>query len=203
LALHLKGLLVSIDAMGCQRRIAEQITKKKGDYLLMVKGNQPSLLAAIEAAFISGHTAENVDRLAHAEKSHGRILSQIASVLPSQGTVNVADWPQCKTIGRIDSIRVVGSKESELERRYYISSRKLSAAELTQAVLGHWGIENRLHWVLDVSFGEDGSTFYKDNAPPESLTAAKDRAQPDSSGYPRQPQNQPASATQKEPGGQV
>ncbi len=164
-ALHLKGLLVSIDAMGCQKRIAAQITKKKGDYLLMVKGNQPSLLAAIEAAFISEHVAENVDRLTHTEKSHGRILSQIASVLPSQGTVNVADWPQCKTIGRIDSLRVVGSKESELERRYYISSRKLSAAELTQAVRGHWGIENRLHWVLDVSFGEDGSTFYKDNAP--------------------------------------
>jgi predicted transposase YbfD/YdcC len=81
------------------------------------------------------------------------------------GGSSVADWPQCKTIGRVDSIRVVGSKESELERRYYISSRKLSATELTQAVLGHWGIENRLHWVLDVSFGEDGSTFYKDNAP--------------------------------------
>lgn len=164
-ALHLKGLLVSIDAMGCQRRIAEQITKKKGDYLLMVKGNQPSLLAAIEAAFISGHTAENVDRLEHTEKSHGRILSQIASVLPGESTVNVADWPQCKTIGRIDCIRVVGGKESELERRYYISSRKLSAAQLAQAVRGHWGIENRLHWVLDVSFGEDDSTFYKDNAP--------------------------------------
>jgi len=164
-ALHLKGLLVSIDAMGCQKRIAEQITKQKGDYLLMVKGNQPSLLAAIEAAFIGGHAAENVDRLAHTEKSHGRILSQIASVLPSEGTVKVADWPQCKTIGRIDSIRVVGGKESELERRYYISSRKLSATELTQAVRGHWGIENRLHWILDVSFGEDGSTFYKDNAP--------------------------------------
>jgi len=164
-ALYLKGFLVSIDAMGCQKNIARQITAKGGDYLLMVKGNQPSLMAAIETAFISQHEALDVDRQCQAEKSHGRTVGQIASVLPAQGTVDLNDWPKCQTIGRIDSIRKVGDHESGLERRYYISSRDLSAAQLATAVRAHWGIENRLHWVLDVSFGEDGSTIRKDNAP--------------------------------------
>ena len=164
-ALYLKGFLVTIDAIGCQKRIAQKITAKGGDYLLMVKGNQPSLLNAIETTFISHHDAEGVDRQSHAEKSHGRIVGQVASVLPAKGTVDLNDWPKCKTIGRIDSIRVVGGKESDFERRYYISSRDLSADQLATAVRAHWGIENRLHWVLDVSFGEDGKTVCKDNAP--------------------------------------
>lgn len=164
-ALYLKGFLVSIDAMGCQKNIARQITAKGGDYLLMVKGNQPTLLEAIETTFIDHHEAEGVDRQSQVEKSHGRLVGQIASVLPAKGVVDLADWPKCKTLGRIDSIRKVGDKESDMERRHYISSRDLSAEQLAAAVRAHWGIENRLHWVLDVSFGEDGSTVRKDNAP--------------------------------------
>jgi predicted transposase YbfD/YdcC len=164
-ALYLKGFLVSIDAMGCQKNIARQITAKGGDYLLMVKGNQPKLLDAIETAFIDQHESTTIDRQSHAERSHGRMVGQIASVLPAQGIVDLADWPKCKTVGRIDSIRKMGGQESSLERRYYICSRVLSAEDLAAAVRAHWGIENRLHWVLDVSFGEDGSTIRKDNAP--------------------------------------
>ncbi len=164
-ALYIKGFLVSIDAMGCQKNIARQITAQGGDYLLMVKGNQPSLQEAIKTTFIDQHEAEGADRQSQVEKSHGRIVGQIASVLPAKGTVNLADWPKCKTIGRIDSLRKIGDKESDLEQRYYISSRELSAVDLASAVRAHWGIENRLHWVLDVSFGEDGSTIRKDNAP--------------------------------------
>ncbi len=151
--------------MGCQKRIAEKITAKDGDYLLMVKGNHPSLLTAIETAFISRHDTDGIDRDGRAEKSHGRLVGQVASVLPAKGTVDPADWPQCKTIGRIDALRVIDGQESDLERRYFISSRDLTAAELASAVRAHWGIENRLHWVLDVSFGEDGKTLRKDNAP--------------------------------------
>jgi predicted transposase YbfD/YdcC len=86
-------------------------------------------------------------------------------VLPAQGAVDPTDWPKCKTLGRIDSLRVVGDKASNLERRYYISSRELTAQQLAVAVRAHWGVENRLHWILDLSFGEDGSTVRKDNAP--------------------------------------
>ena len=164
-ALYLKGFLVSIDAMGCQKKIASQITDQGGDYLLAVKGNQPTLLEAIETAFIDQHQAKGVDRQGGVQKGHGRLVAQIAAVLPAQGIVHPVDWPECKTIGRIDSLRKVGDHESDLERRYYISSRVLTAEQLAAAARAHWGVENRLHWVLDVSFGEDGSTSRKDNAP--------------------------------------
>ena len=99
------------------------------------------------------------------DKSHGRIVAQISHTLPAKGVVDTAHWPECKTIGRVSSFRVVGGKPSELEQRYYISSRELRAEELASAVRAHWGIENRLHWMLDVNFGEDGSQVRKDNAP--------------------------------------
>jgi predicted transposase YbfD/YdcC len=164
-ALQIKGLLVTIDAMGCQRNIARQITDQGADYLLAVKGNQPALLEAIQTDFIDQSQSPVVDRHRQAHKSRGRIVGQIASVLPAEGTVDVADWPKCKTIGLVDSLRKVGDEESNFERRYYISSRELTAEQLAVAVRGHWAVENRLHWVLDVSFGEDASTVRKDNAP--------------------------------------
>lgn len=164
-AFDLKGRLVSIDAMGCQKAIAKKIVTGRGDYLLGVKGNQPSLQEAIETAFIDCSDHANVDRQNRVDKSHGRTVGQIASVLPAQGIVDASVWPKCAIVGRIDSLRIVGGKESELEQRYYISSRKLTAVELAIAVRSHWGIENQLHWVLDVSMGEDSSTLRKDNAP--------------------------------------
>lgn len=104
--------------------------------------------------FVDQHALADAGRQSQVEKSHGRVVGQIASVLPAKGVVDLADWPRCKTIGRIGSIRKVGDKASGLEPRYYISSRDLSAEQLAAAVRAHWGIENRLHWVLDVSFGE-------------------------------------------------
>lgn len=162
-ALYLKGFLVSIDAMGCQKTIADKIVAKGGDYLLAVKGNQPGLLQSIQDAFLD--RKDDAVRHEWVEKSHGRIVSQIASVLPADGIVDKTSWPNCHVIGRIDSVRKVGEKVAELEQRYYIASRPLTPEQLAQAVRSHWGIENQLHWVLDVSMGEDGSTVRKDNAP--------------------------------------
>lgn len=164
-ALDLRGWLVSIDAMGCQKAIAEQIVTGKGDYLLAVKGNQQRLHAAIETAFIDSHSRGELVLAGHAERSHGRVVGQTAAVLSADGIVDMADWPRCAMIGRMDSIRIVDGKESDLERRYYISSRALTAEQLAAAVRAHWGVENRLHWILDVSFSEDASTVAKDNAP--------------------------------------
>jgi predicted transposase YbfD/YdcC len=164
-ALYLNGLLVSIDAMGCQKSIARQITDQGGDYLLAVKGNQPTLLEALETEFIDQSGCDTVKRHGLAYKSRGRIVGQIASVLPAHGIVDLADWPRCRTIGLVDSLRQVGNNEFSFERRYYISSRDLTAEQLAVSVRSDWGVENRLHWVLDVSFGEDASTVRNDNAP--------------------------------------
>lgn len=162
-ALYIKGLLISIDAMGCQRDIAARIIEKDGDYLLAVKGNQPTLLSNVETAFIDCPDNGTPDN--HVDTTHGRLVAQISHVLPAADHVDTALWPRCKTIGRVSSFRVVGGKPSELEQRFYISSRTLTAEELALAVRAHWGIENQLHWVLDVNFGEDGCQVRKDHAP--------------------------------------
>lgn len=162
-ALYLKGFLVSIDAMGCQKKIAAQIVAKGGDYLLAVKGNQPKLMEQVETALTERR--EELIPHEHTDTSHGRVVTQSTRVMPSMGRVNTTDWPKCKTIGLVDSLRAISGKPSAPEQRYYISSRELTAEELAQAVRAHWGIENRLHWMLDVNFGEDGCRVRKDNAP--------------------------------------
>lgn len=130
---------------------------------MAVKGNQPSLLRQVENAFIDGtETLTGNERI---DPSHGRLVVQWSRVLPAKGIVDPVDWPNCKTIGVVDSLRKIGDNTSDIERRYYISSRELSAEDFALAVRSHWVIENRLHWVLDVGFGEDASTVRKDNAP--------------------------------------
>lgn len=96
---------------------------------------------------------------------HGRVVAQRARVIPAEKYVDTSLWPYCQIIGVVDSLRAQQHKEPQWERRYYISSRALNAHDLAQAVRAHWGIENRLHWVLDVGFGEEASTVRKDYAP--------------------------------------
>jgi predicted transposase YbfD/YdcC len=169
-ALYLKGFLVSIDAMGCQRAIAEKIVARQADYLLAVKGNQPTLYQAIQDAFLD--CKDQIVHVEQAEQGHGRIVAQRCSVLPATGIVSESDWPDGKLIARIDSVRQVKGKQSSMEQRYYIASRDLGPSEVAEAVRSHWGIENRLHWVLDVTMKEDASTVRKDNAP-ENLSLLK------------------------------
>lgn len=159
-ALYLRGALVTIDAMGCQKDIADKIVARKGDYLLAVKGNQPSLQKSVVASVID--CADEMESYMHNEASHGRQVTQLYRVLPSAGIVDSALWAGCKSIGVVDSWRKVGGRAAQIERRYYISSRALNAQEFANGVRQHWGIENRLHWVLDVIFGEDASTISKD-----------------------------------------
>lgn len=164
-ALYINGCLISIDAMGCQKEIARQIVAKGGDYLLMVKGNQPGLLANVSAAFTEeGRTG--LPRFEHLDASHGRVVTQITWTAPASATaVNTEDWPNCKTVAMVASLRRVGDKTSDLERRYYIASRDMTPEALATAVRAHWAVENKLHWMLDVNFGEDACMVKKDNAP--------------------------------------
>ena len=162
-ALLLKGCLVTIDAMGCQKAIATQIVEQGADYLLAVKGNQPSLLEAIDIAFISRRTGLSLHETFL--KDHGRRVGQFAWTLPAEGIVDTATWKQCATVGVVLSQRIEKGKMAEPEWRYYISSADLTPEQLAQATRAHWGIENRLHWQLDVTFREDAATLKKGNAP--------------------------------------
>ncbi len=162
-ALHIKGLLVSIDAMGCQREIAEKIVQKGGDYLLAVKGNQPTLYQQVRDLISDAQGA--TEGFEHVRHDHGRSVLQLSWSTPSGKEIDTALWPGCKSVGCVVSQRIVGEKVAELEERYYISSRPLRAEELARTVRAHWAIENRLHWMLDVCFGEDDSMIRKDNAP--------------------------------------
>jgi predicted transposase YbfD/YdcC len=158
--LDLKGALVSIDAMGCNPTIAQSILDAEADYLLAVKDNQPTLHADIESYFDTAPPDE-VERVETVGKDHGRL--EVRNHTVSQ----VVDWyaaersyPGAPRFAKLTTIAMVESRiergdKIATERRSYISSRALSAAAFAEAARGHWAIENKLHWVLDVAFGED------------------------------------------------
>lgn len=154
---------MSIDAQGCQRDIAAKIIAKGGDYLLAVKGNQPTLHQLVRDLVTD---AQNQSAgYEHVQNGHGRTVLQLSWSAPSRSGIDTDLWPACKTVGVVVSQRIIGDKVADLEQRYYISSRQLTAEELSRTVRAHWEIENRLHWMLDVCFGEDGCMVRKDNAP--------------------------------------
>jgi predicted transposase YbfD/YdcC len=160
-ALALKGCLVSIDAMGCQKSIAQDIRAQGADYVLAVKNNQPGLHQAVEDAF-SDVPVSGFEYVSH---KHGRIVFQHAQVIENKKQVDAALWPDCACLGRVASLRVEGNKRKEIQMRYYISSKTLTHEQFHSAVRQHWAIENQLHWSLDVIFREDDAKIRKDNGP--------------------------------------
>jgi predicted transposase YbfD/YdcC len=160
--LHLKRSTVTIDAIGCQKEIAGQIIQAQGDYLLAVKDNQPSLHASVkkfmDEAILEDLQGVGGDYHEQTEGDHGRIETRRVWVCSDVHWLKMADqWPGLNQMVAVESRREVGGKTS-LERRYYIAShRKLDARWTAQAIRSHWGIENRVHWVLDMVFQEDQS----------------------------------------------
>ena len=127
-ALHLKGLLVSIDAQGCQRDIAAKIIAKGGDYLLAVKGNQPRLHQLVRD--IVTDAQNQVGGYENVQNSHGRTVLQLSWATPSGSDIDTDLWPACQTVGCVVSQRIVGDKVAELEQRYYISVERQPRIEL-------------------------------------------------------------------------
>lgn len=150
--LDIKGSIITIDAIGTQTKIAEKIIENEADYILSVKGNQKDLLSQVEDSF-KRYKPDSVDMVT--EKGHGRIETRSCEVISNLGFIDNRDqWKGLKTVIRITSMRNT-DKKKETEVRYYISSVADCAASFNIFIRQHWGIENKLHWTLDMVFDED------------------------------------------------
>lgn len=177
--LDVSGCIVTIDAMGCQTEIAEQIIDQEADYVLTVKENQGHLYEDIDLFFQLAHQNDfqkinyTFDRTVN--KGHGRIETRQCWAISGEDSLQFLrdheQWKGLRTIAKVNSQRQVESKIT-IETRYYISSLPNDAKKILQAARSHWGVENSLHWVLDVAMGEDDSRIRKDNAP-ENMAALR------------------------------
>jgi predicted transposase YbfD/YdcC len=166
--LDIKGAWVTIDAMGCQKAIAQKIVDGRGHYILTVKDNQEHLLADIQQSLADACEKDfagvEYDKYETRERGHGRDEYRCYTVLhQTSGLRNATDWAALTTIGMCYSERTIDGVRSE-EVRYFIGSKKASAKVYGKALRNHWGIENSLHWQLDLTFAEDRNRVSKRNA---------------------------------------
>ena len=159
-ALELAGTVVTVDAMGCQRDIASLIIEKKADYVLAVKDNQGLLAEQVRDSFLllsSDAVAEDIDCAGNPQSGSGRVEQRRCSVIADLSMIEkAAEWASLQGLVRIESERYhKATGKTEREIRYYITSLRPDAARLNSVIRQHWGIENKLHWVLDVGFSED------------------------------------------------
>lgn len=167
--IDVSGALVTIDAMGCQREIAKKIREEGADYVLQVKGNQPSLLEAIANFFTdrleNDFAGEPCRRFHTQENGHGRDEERYYRLAPVPEDFPCRDeWKDLRALGVVVRFTERDGKRTD-EVSYYILSRYISGSRFAEAVRGHWGIENNLHWQLDVTFREDDLRIYQGHAP--------------------------------------
>lgn len=161
--LELNGCIVTIDAMGTQTNIADKIIEKGADYILSVKGNQ----GLLQEGVLDTLRFEKPDEQHQAKDfGHGRIETRTCSVYGNLSHIeNSGRWKELRTIVKIEATRIIKSTgKQEKEERLYITSLEPDAKKIEAAVRSHWGVENELHWILDVSFGEDKSQKKNANA---------------------------------------
>lgn len=183
--IDIKNAVITIDAMGCQRAIAKQIDEQGGSYVLAVKKNQPALYEDIVGFFEDADRLSRpldegpppiVDSYHHTDAGHGRIEQRTCRVSEDLSWVqNAEEWAGLTGIARIEAVREnLSTGKVSTEFRYYIlSTPEPSAQRLNSTIRNHWGIENSLHWVLDVTFGEDASRVRMGNAAENLSTIRK------------------------------
>jgi len=166
--LEISGCIVTIDAMGCQKKIIQKIKDKNADYTIAVKANQKGLLADITGLFDRARETQfaHCDYYKTAEKGHGRFeIRECWTISNPEDLKQIrswADWTGLQTVVMVRRARHIGGK-IETEIKYYISSLVSSARHILAVIRGHWGIENQLHWVLDIAFREDDCRLRKGN----------------------------------------
>lgn len=162
--LDLQGRIVTIDAMGAQRDICAQIIAQGGDYVISLKGNQGALHQDVAEYFSAPKLLATCDSSEENDKGHGRLEQRIAySSEAIDWLQKEHQWPGLKSIGFVNAFVEKNGKKYE-EQRFYITSLASNARLLNSAARAHWGIENSLHWRLDVVFNEDGACIRNDNA---------------------------------------
>jgi predicted transposase YbfD/YdcC len=176
----IEGAIVTIDAMGCQRDIAQKIIDKKADYVLALKGNQGTLREDVEL-FVTeqkaaGFKDTKISRDQTVDGDHGRIETRTTTVIHDVAWLQERhDWPGLKAVVIVDSMREIpgsgpGTDKIERETRFYITSLVLLANLLGPIVRSHWAVENSLHWVMDMIFRDDECRVRTDHAPANFTT---------------------------------
>ena len=172
--IDVKGCVVSLDAMGCQKKIAIAIRHAEADYLLALKGNHGTLhgevrdLFADPSALVAAQAAGNVtSRASSCDKGHGRIEERHLTVTNHLGWMDARErrsWLDLRSLVHLRSVRVMADGSRSEQDRYWLTSLEPDARKLLELTRGHWGIENQCHWVLDVTYGEDASRIRSGHA---------------------------------------
>lgn len=174
----LNGVTVTIDAMGCQKAVAEKIIEGGGDYVLALKGNQGTLHEDVRLFMDQAAAQQPQGQVETIEKNHGRIETRRIWVSEQTAWLDQKiAWPGLRTLAMVESLREIGGKTSS-ERRYFIASLPADAQRIGQTIRAHWSIENSLHWVLDMAFSEDASISCDSPKPPSSASKTNDSAPP-------------------------
>lgn len=167
--LNLGGATVTIDAMGCQRNICEQIKNRGGDYVIGLKANQKTLYNDTKKLFSDPKVLENCSSWEESDKGHGHLEKRITYSTSDINSLQIKhNWPELKSVNMVISERTLknhlGEKITSEEKRFYISSLPQNAQQICQIARQHWGIENKLHWRLDVVYNEDGACIHDETS---------------------------------------